>query len=138
MTGSNERVVKKYLNLIAENMRCSRLVSMTFRKSFGEELKEYAENRESITIEALCEKFGTPEQIAEGFTSRDDYEELLRTAKKKSGIFVVCFIAAAVICTFLIVLFIVIVKESGGEVHVSDAEITSRSILEEIAKFIKW
>lgn len=135
MTRCNAKVVKEYLNLITQNMRCSRLVSLTFRKAFEEEIKEYAEGSESITIEALYEKFGTPEQIAEGFTSRDDYEELLKAAQKKKRIFAVCFVVAAVMCAFLIGLFILFVIKSGGKIYVSDAEITTRSILEEAARF---
>lgn len=107
--GSNE-IINKYVKAIEKDLKCSKALSSVFRKTFREQLYDFAEqydvHGESITYERLSERFGLPNEVADSFFSRSDYGELLKKERRKR-LFgsVLLSLASCYLSLFLLFLF---------------------------------
>lgn len=96
-------VVNSYLGEVRSALTCSRGVKRVFLKELRPEVEEFAEGKENLTVEALSARFGTPEEIEEGFTTRDDYKALLKKAKRRTVILTVVTCAAVIVMIAVII-----------------------------------
>ena len=87
-------------------------------REFRPEVEEFAADRENLTVEALCARFGSPEEVADGFAERDDYKALLKKAKKRTVILAVVAVLAAVACAFAVYFAVKAYKHASGHYYV--------------------
>ena len=117
----NKGAVKRYLGDISSALTCSRSMKKVFMREFRPEVEEFAAGRENLTVEALCARFGSPEEVADGFAERDDYKALLKKAKKRTVILAVVAVLAAVACAFAVYFAVKAYKHASGHYYVSEA-----------------
>ena len=119
MTRSNGKTVKKYLRDIGQKMSCSGSLRHVLLGDLRSRVYDFAAEQSAITFEALCEQFGTPEEVARSFDCTEVTEDIKNRAKKYFGAKIAA-IALAVALVAVTVLLIIIVKGSSGTVEVSD------------------
>lgn len=120
--GSNE-IINKYVKAIEKDLKCSKALSSVFRKTFREQLYDFAEqydvHGESITHERLSERFGLPNEVADSFFSRSDYGELLKKGKKKAFIWKCAAFVGIVLLVVILVIFILYARDAGGKITIT-------------------
>ena len=104
----------QYLKDVRRKLTCSLSVRSVFLGALKSDLLEYANGRETISVELLCAKFGTPAQIADGFLDRSDYQELLQKAKKKLQFWRVISVILAVFLILITLYFMHLCMQLGG------------------------
>ena len=117
----NKGAVKLYLGDISSALTCSRSMKKVFMREFRPEVEEFAAGRENLTVEALCARFGSPEDVADGFAERDDYKALLKKAKKRTVILAVIIVLLLVVLSFSIWFALEMHELAGHHIVVSNA-----------------
>ena len=100
----NSKVINRYLAEVSDCLKCPRSVRKVFLRELRLQVKDFAANKENLSVEALCSQFGSPEEISNGFVTRDDYQILLRKAKRRTVILAVVAAVAVAIAIFTAVL----------------------------------
>lgn len=120
MRKNDSKAVRAYVKEITQNLKCSKFLAMAFKKKFLSEIHDYSDENGQPTYEALVERFGAPEDIASSFIEREDYAQLLKSAKRTAAV----WRTIAVFCAALIVVggiwLAILIKEAGGKVIISD------------------
>lgn len=150
----NRSAVKSYLGKVRSTLNCRRSVKKVFLSELRPEVAEFAKGKENLTEEALCAQFGSPEEIAQGFTTRDDYRSLLRRAKKRNVILSVIAGVLTLITAFSIYAAVhlvhhyrnrgyIVIDYTQSKVSMDDFEISMRAeeskldALEEISRLLE-
>lgn len=103
MNKTEKKTVKKYLSEVTNALTgCSWSLKKVFEAELKTQIKEHFESRE-ITYEALISAFGTPEEIAAGFYDRQEYEKLLKKAKKLNIVLSVLSVVLVIVIILLTV-----------------------------------
>lgn len=109
MKPGSKEIINTYVKAIEKDLKCSKALSSIFRKTFREQLYNFAEqcatHGESITYERLSERFGLPNEVADSFFSRSDYGELLKKERRKC-LFGSALLSLASCCLSLLLLFL--------------------------------
>lgn len=79
----NKHIIQQYLKEILNKVNCSKSFKSVFKKQLTNDILQFTENKETITLEELYIEFGFPEEIADSFIDRSDYKTLLEKSKKK-------------------------------------------------------
>ena len=120
MTMNNKKIIKKYLNNVSESLSVQKTIKITFLRELKESIKSFVSDRKDISMEDLCQIFGSPDDISNGFANREDYEALLKKAKKVA----LCWAIIGIICAILLIalglLLVWIVRESSGSVLITN------------------
>lgn len=122
--------IKAYLKEVTANLDCPRSVRSVFRSELRSDIEDFAKDKPDLTVETLCEQFGSPDALSAEFIARSDYGELLQKAKKKAKKWrILCIVAAVllVLAISMIVYFYYVIDEYAGTIHVSNP-ITSTDI----------
>ena len=119
MNKSNNKIIKSYVKEVTKELKCSKMLTLVFRKRFMDEIYSFAEAQENISYEFLSERFGTPNEVADGFLERADYEELLKLSKKREVFWRCVAIFGFVLLAILIVLFAYYIHETSGKINVT-------------------
>jgi len=114
MNNEKSKVINLYVSDVIKALKCSKSMASVFRKKFADEINQFSEEHEGLTYETLCERFGTPEEIANGFIDRADYEKLLKSAKRKTTFWRWTAIGCAALVTASIVILIITINKIGG------------------------
>ena len=117
---NQKTIIRNYLKNVSEKLVCPKSLKTAFLSDLKERIQLFQSTDRELTLEALSEEFGSPEEIAAGFFNREDYEELLQKAK----ILVIRWkIVCALVTVILLVLFVftvLLIHDSAGTIHVSD------------------
>ncbi len=76
-----KKIIHRYLKEIDDQLTCPRHLKTVLRKELKEDINLFQSPDQVLTMEMLYERFGAPEEIANSFFDRKDYEELLHKAK---------------------------------------------------------
>ena len=120
MTTSNSKTAKKYLRDISKKMSCSGSLRHVLLGDLRSCVYDFAAERSAITFEALCEQFGTPEEVARSFDCTEVTEDIKNRAKKYFGAKIAA-IALAVALVAVLIFLVVVIKETSGAIHITDA-----------------
>lgn len=115
MTRNNGKTVKKYLRDIGQKMSCSGSMRYALLGELRSRVYDFAVEQPAVTFEALCEQFGTPEEVARGFDCTEVTEDIKNRAKKYFGAKIAA-IALAVALVAVTVFLVVVIKEKTGTI----------------------
>lgn len=122
---------KKLENLYVKQLKKTLLCSASMKKAFIKEIKdqiaELKDQIQDLSMEDLQREIGKPDEIARGFESRDNIEDLKKRAKKYSKAKTISLVFL-VLTIFAIAILIIIVK-SNKEYH---SKTTISTTIEEI------
>jgi len=123
MKPGSKEIINTYVKAIEIELKCSRALSSIFRKTFREQLYDFAEqcdvHGETITFERLSERFGLPDEVADSFFSRSDYGELLKKGKKKALIWKCAAFVGIVLLIVIVAVFILYIQKASGKITVT-------------------
>ena len=121
------KLIKIYLKDVSSKLTCPRSVRSVFISELKNEIEDLIKEKRDLTYEMLCERYGSPDEIANGFYDRSDYSRLLQKAKKKAKRWkILCIIAAIllVLAIGLIIYAYITLGEYSGSVKVSNSNIS--------------
>ena len=122
---------KKLENLYVKQLKKTLLCSASMKKAFIKEIKdqiaELKDQIQDLSMEDLQREIGKPDEIARGFESRDNIEDLKKRAKKYSKAKTISLVFL-VLTIFAIAILIIILK-SNKEYH---SKTTISTTIEEI------
>lgn len=113
-------IVKQYLKKVSRALHCPKSVKFVMIQELKGNVLEFAKNNAPITLDELYHEFGLPDVIANGFLNREDYENLLEKAKKKTFIWRCVGVVLLILLIIAVVLTIFLYKDIGGAVTISD------------------
>ena len=109
------KAIKKYLKSVQRQLPCSYLVKKAIIKELRQTISEDYENQ-NVTLEELTNKYGTPEEIAEGFQCADSSKRL----HKRVVIMRAAIACAVAIVVILAVIAIVLACTSGSDTYTTN------------------
>lgn len=109
------KAIKKYLKSVQRQLPCSYLVKKAIIKELRQTISEDYENQ-NVTLEELTNKYGTPEEIAEGFQCADSSKRL----HKRVVIMRTAIACAVAIVVILAVIAIVLACTSGSDTYTTN------------------
>ena len=121
------KLIKIYLKDVSSKLTCPRSVRSVFISELKNEIEDLIKEKRDLTYEMLCERYGSPDEIANGFYDRSDYSKLLQKAKKRAKRWkILCIIAAIllVLAIGLIIYAYITLGEYSGSVKVSNSNIS--------------
>lgn len=90
------RAVKQYCRQIRRKLACSRKTKRELLDRIIPDLEEFAELHPHATVDDLCERFGSPQEVAESYITTIPARELRKAMKKFRFVTVIilitCFI----------------------------------------------
>ena len=111
---------RRYLSEVSDMLICSKPLKTTFLGELGERIDFFSSPEREVTMEALYQEFGTPEEIANGFFNREDYEELLRKTKTRVIRWKIISALITVILVVAIVFIVSVIREFAGTITVTN------------------
>lgn len=103
------KAIKKYLKSVQRQLPCSYLVKKAIIKELRQTISEDYENQ-NVTLEELTNKYGTPEEIAEGFQCADISKRL-----HKRVVIMRAAIACAVAIVVVLAVIFIVINCTGGD-----------------------
>lgn len=105
----NKHIIQQYLKEITAALNCPKSVKAVYASDLKNDILNYLSDNDSdsISINELYDKFGTPEDIADGFYDKNDYKLLLKKAKRRAALwmFVSIFAIIFVVLIIMVVLY---------------------------------
>ena len=99
-------IIRTYIEDVGKRMSYTKRVKKLFLKELTRQIKYYCTDHPDATLEDLYAEFGDPETFSEDLADNARYREMIRTAKKKTVLFIVLSVvlalAAAVAVGFVI------------------------------------
>ena len=118
MNKSEKKTVKEYLNKVTSALSCSWSLKKVFASELKSQIKEHFASEE-ITYDKLCTALGTPEKISAGFYDRQEYEKLLKKAKKLNRILVLLSLVLVIAIVLLLIIVFHLYDMVGGTITIS-------------------
>lgn len=115
MNSELKKEIKKYLSEVKKGLHCDISFKKAFLSDFKNELTNYIDEHQEVTIENIINEFGSPNQIVSNFKS-SDYLAL----KKKININLFIGIFFIILSILLIFALIYIIYNLGGTIYVSE------------------
>ncbi|MCH5341155.1 MAG: hypothetical protein J1E01_06795 [Acetatifactor sp.] len=115
-----DTIIRRYLSEVGDKLSCPKPLKTTFLGELRERIDSFQSLDGEVTMEALCEEFGSPEEIADGFFNREDYEELLRKTKTRVVRWRIVSALVTVILLVAIVFIVSVIQESAGTFTVTN------------------
>lgn len=105
------KIIRRYLCEVGDKLSCPKSLKNTFLGELKERIDFFRSSDREVTMETLCEEFGSPEEIADGFFNREDYEELLHKTKTRVVRWKIVSALITVILLVAIVFIVSLVRE---------------------------
>ncbi|MGM9681334.1 MAG: DUF6120 family protein [Eubacteriales bacterium] len=115
--------IKQYLKEVSGNLACPRSVKTIFLQELKSEILSRQDGKDPFTLSELYHDFGTPDEIADGFFDRNDYDNLLKKAKRRTIISMCISIVTLILLICAIWLIVELLLTFGGTVTVSEPHI---------------
>lgn len=106
-------IIRRYLSEVGDKLSCPKPLKTTFLGELREGIDSFRSPGREVTMEALCEEFGSPEEIANGFFNREDYEELLRKTKARVIRWKIVTALITVVLLVTIVFLVAVIQDSA-------------------------
>ena len=101
-------VIRQYLGEVKDRMDCPRSVRTDFLKELKRDISRFAAQQPNMTREVLCDRFGTPQEIAESFYDRQEaglrLQRLRNSAHRWRFIGILAFAAILLICALVLLI----------------------------------
>lgn len=108
-----EKDIKKYLSDISENLVCSKEQKAAILSDIEASVTEFAEQSGCNNIEAIYERFGTPQEIAKAQLSTVDPVTVKKAVSKKKAVIIALIIALVIFAAGVIAIVVENNKEHG-------------------------
>lgn len=115
-----DTIIRRYLSEVGDKLSCPKPLKTTFLGELRERINVFRSPDREVTMEALCEEFGSPEEIADGFFNREDYEELLRKTKTRAVRWKIVSALVTVVLLVTIVFLVAVIRDSAGTYTVTN------------------
>ena len=115
-----DTIIRRYLSEVGDKLICPKPLKTTFLGELRERIDSFRPPDQGVTMEALCEEFGSPKEIADGFFNREDYEELLRKTKARAVRWKIVSALVTVILLVAIVFIVSVIRDSAGTFTVTN------------------
>lgn len=112
---NSKKLESLYVKQLKKALLCSASMKKAFIKEIKDQIAELKDQIQDLSMEDLQRKIGKPDEIARGFESRDNIEDLKKRAKKYSKAKTISLVFL-VLTIFAIAISIIIVK-SNKEYH---------------------
>lgn len=93
--------IKQYLKLVRKSLPCSPAVKTAILSELKQSILTSEEERD-WTVEELQDRFGTPEEIGEGFSHGGLTEELRRKVRKIRVAYILSAVSLSLLIVFLL------------------------------------
>ena len=124
---NSKKLESLYVKQLKKALLCSASMEKAFIKEIKDQIAELKDQIQDLSMEDLQREIGKPDEIARGFESRDNIEDLKKRAKKYSKAKTISLVFL-VLTIFAIAILIIIVK-SNKEYH---SKTTISTTIEEI------
>ena len=99
---NNENVISQYLREVKKGLRIDKALCGTVLGELKASVTEFCREKNDVSLEQLYAEFGTPEEISRSVIDREEYDTLLKRAKRKVLLWkVVAAFAVIAIAVFL-------------------------------------
>ena len=110
---NNENVISQYLREVKKGLRIDKALCGTVLGELKASVTEFCREKNDVSLEQLYAEFGTPEEISRSVIDREEYDTLLKRAKRKV-LFWKIVAAFAVIAIVLLIAYTVRYMQSFG------------------------
>ena len=118
MNNPQKSIIKSYLKEVSSDLTCPKGVKRVFLNELKNDISLFVYDKPDFRIDDLYGEFGVPAEIAAGFFDRDDYENLLKAAKRKAAIWKWIGIITLLLCIILAVC--IITSDIGSTTVITD------------------
>lgn len=108
-------VIKSYLKDVSAKVVCTYTIKKFFMSDLKNKLNDYFEDNKHIDIDLIHSSFGTPDEIASGFSELKT-DKIVKQAKRFKLVLIVTVIAIIV----LSVVIFFIIKDYGSDVIITN------------------
>lgn len=129
---TKKAIIQQYVSEVKNTLVCSKSLKVIFFKDLKERIASSQSPGREITREALCAEFGSPEEIAAGFFDREDYKNLLHSAKIRSVRWRTVSILMAILLLLSILFTVCVIRESATTVTVTNPIIIQQTQEEQV------
>lgn len=124
MDKQSNKVISLYLKEIASALICPKSLKSVFLSELRGDIETYTTSVSTVTEDDLYKEFGTPDEISNGFLDRNNYDDLLKKAKRKAFIWKLICIGVSILLIFFICLAMSLLDMNGDTINVSDAYVS--------------
>lgn len=114
------KIIRRYLSEVGDKLNCPKPLKTTFLGELRERIVFFSSPDREVTMKALYKEFGSPEEIADGFFNREDYEELLRKTKARVVRWKIVSALITVILLVVIVFTVSVIRDSAATITVTN------------------
>ncbi len=108
---NNQKIINLYLKQLKATLMCSSSMKMAFISEVKHQIAELEDQFQVLTVEDLHREIGSPDEIARGFESRNDIENLKKKARKYTRTKIICWISL-ILAIAAIIISIVYIKSN--------------------------
>ncbi len=108
-----EKDIKKYISDISENLICSKEQKSAILDEIETSVTDFAEKNGCDSIDAIYERFGTPQDIAKAQLLTVDPAAVKKAVSKKKAVIIALIIALVVFAAGVIAIVVENHKEHG-------------------------
>ena len=119
---TTDPLVNEYLKEVSDGLVCPKARKKYVLDELETLIDDFVRDNPGCGIEDLLGEFGTPEKFREGLETDGEYAELYEKAKKKTRIMTVVSVLLALLLIFAIISIVIIIRELGGHVTISDVK----------------
>lgn len=112
---NNQKIINLYLKQLKTTLMCSSSMKKAFISEIKHQITELENQFQVLTLEDLHTVIGSPDEIARGFESRNDIENLKKKAKKYTRTKIICWVS--LILAIVAVTVSIVVVQSNKKYH---------------------
>lgn len=127
MKNKNRRIVQGYVKELRKTLTCSNDVKKEILHEIELQVLELENRIQVLTIDDLYNEIGSPQEIAQGFDSKTDIEQIRKNAVKYRKAKIICLICAVLALVVGVIAFAIV--SANDDYHSS---IQSNSTIEEV------
>lgn len=112
---NNKKVITLYLKQLKTTLMCSASMKKVILSDVKHQISELEDQLQVLEEKDLHREIGSPDEIARGFESRDDIENLKKKAKKYSRTKIICWVS--LILAIVAITVSIVVVHSNKKYH---------------------
>lgn len=112
---NNKKVITLYLKQLKTTLMCSASMKKVILSDVKHQISELEDQLQVLEEEDLHREIGNPDEIARGFESRDDIENLKKKAKKYFRTKIICWVS--LILAIVAITVSIVVVHSNKKYH---------------------
>ena len=95
MRMQKEKICRQYVHCVQKQLPCTGTQKKRYLAPLEESVRSYAAEHSELSVEELCEVFGTPEQVAATYLENEEPEQIRRRLRTRK--LMVCLLVVVII-----------------------------------------